>query len=266
MMSDVDLAAKQIAAAKAVLFDWDGCLSTGGALLPGARDLLRTLGPRAFILSNNSTDLPSDLKAMLAAERVSFDSERILLAGHQTLCRQAVAAIGRPIHLVANAAMTAFAVSLGIRLTGGAPAAVVILRDTAFSFDKLEAAANAALQCRHVVLANPDRTHPGIDGAVVPETGAIAAAILACLDGAEITPEVVGKPSPFLFHEALARAGVKPAEAVMLGDNPLTDGAGARAVGIPFVLIQPGGAVDMAGLAPAVDALTALPPPLRMSQ
>lgn len=265
-MSEIASAAEQLTSAKAVLFDWDGCLANGGALLPGARDLLRSLGRRAFILSNNSTDLPRDLRAFLAAERLDLEADHILLAGHQTLCRQAVAAIGQRVHLVANPAMTDFAAGLGIELAGEDADAVVVLRDTTLTFAKLEAAANAARRCRRVILANPDLTHPGVGGAVVPETGAVYAAIAACLTDVEIEVDVVGKPGPFLFQQALARARIAPGEAVMLGDNPATDGAGAQAAGIPFVLIQPGGAVDMASLAPAFVDLSSAVPPMRISR
>ncbi|USQ95285.1 HAD-IIA family hydrolase [Caulobacter sp. RL271] len=256
-MMDLGDGAARLARSRAVLFDWDGCLSNGGRLLPGARELLQALGARAFILSNNSTSQPRDLVRLLADQHVRFDIDRVFLAGHQTLCRQAITAMGQSIHLVASPAMTAFAAAMGIGLSGE-PRTVVLLRDTSFTFDKLEAAANALRRCGKLVVANPDLTHPGVDGAVVPETGALQAAIAACLDGAPVDIEVIGKPGPFLFETALARAGVAPHEAVMLGDNPTTDGLGARAVGVPFIQIEPGGAVDMAGLAARL-----LDPPIR---
>jgi ribonucleotide monophosphatase NagD (HAD superfamily) len=251
-MPDLHACAARIAQAKAVLFDWDGCLSNGGALLPGARALLGSLGSRAYILSNNSTSQPRDLVQVLAEQRVPFDADRVLLAGHQTLCRQAIAAMGRGVHLVASEPMTAFAAALGIRLTGEAER-VVLLRDVTFTFEKLEAAANAARRCGKLVLANPDLTHPGVGGAVVPETGALYAAIAACLGDVEITVEVIGKPGPFLFETALSRARVSPDEAIMLGDNPSTDGLGAQSAGVAFIQIEPGGAIDMAALAPLLS-------------
>lgn len=247
-MSELAGAAAQLRKSKAVFFDWDGCLSNGGRLLPGARALLQALGGRAFILSNNSTSQPRDMVRILAGQQVRFEAERIFLAGHQTLCRQAITAMDKNIHLVASPDMTAFATALGIGLSGE-PHAVVLLRDTSFTFDKLEAAANALRGCGKLVVANPDLTHPGPDGTVAPETGALQAAITACVAGIKIDVEVIGKPGPFLFEAALARAGVAPQEAVMLGDNPTTDGLGAEAAGVPFVRIEPGGAVDMASLA-----------------
>lgn len=266
LMLDLREAAARIAEAKAVLLDWDGCLATGGALLPGARDLLQLVGARAYILSNNSTDQPGDFQGFLAAEGVPFDAERIFLAGHETLRSLAASDRDRRIHLVASPAMTTFASSLGVKTTRSSPDAVVILRDTNFTFDKLEAAANAARRCRRVMLANPDLTHPGRNGAVVPETGSLWAAIKACLGPARIKLEVIGKPGPLLFQQALTRAGIGPEAAVMLGDNPLTDGLGARAAAIPFMRIGPDEGVSMARLAPVVAGLEAARSPSRIAR
>jgi len=46
------------------------------------------------------------------------------------------------------------------------------------------------------------------------------------------------KPDPAIFETALARFGVAPAHAVMVGDSDEADG-GARAVGCGFILVDP---------------------------
>jgi FMN phosphatase YigB (HAD superfamily) len=55
--------------------------------------------------------------------------------------------------------------------------------------------------------------------------------VLSCERGAE-------KPGPDLFRAACADLGVRPAEALMVGDNPATDG-GSVAAGIPAYLVGP---------------------------
>jgi putative hydrolase of the HAD superfamily len=61
-----------------------------------------------------------------------------------------------------------------------------------------------------------------------------------------ITSEDVGvtKPDARIFETALAAAGVRPAEAVMLGDSWMTDVAGARAAGVRAVWLNRTGAVS----------------------
>jgi len=46
------------------------------------------------------------------------------------------------------------------------------------------------------------------------------------------------KPDPVIFETALARLGVEPADALMVGDSEEADG-GARAVGCAFALVDP---------------------------
>jgi putative hydrolase of the HAD superfamily len=49
----------------------------------------------------------------------------------------------------------------------------------------------------------------------------------------------VAKPDPRIFQLALERIDVAPADAIMVGDSPTADVAGARAAGIRGVLLDP---------------------------
>ncbi len=261
-MTDAQEAARLITSAEAVLFDWDGCLAVGGALLPGASSILRALAGRSYILSNNSTDHPRDLVGMLEYCDVLFPVENVLLAGHQTLLCEAARSVTRAINIVAAPQMVALAAELGLMPVQSPDIdtddvdTLVIMRDTSFSFRKLTSAINAARSCKRIVVSNPDLTHPGSDGFVQPETGALLAAIQACLGDRSPKIEIIGKPSATLFVAALEKASAAPGAAVMIGDNPMTDGAGARAAGIPYVQVHPEGPLTMALLADAVCALT----------
>ena len=55
------------------------------------------------------------------------------------------------------------------------------------------------------------------------------------------------KPAPVLFEAALAAVGVDPGEALMVGDNPITDG-GASALGIPVLILPPARRAEPRGL------------------
>jgi FMN phosphatase YigB (HAD superfamily) len=61
---------------------------------------------------------------------------------------------------------------------------------------------------------------------------------------------VIGKPEPAMFRLGCERLGIEPGEGVMIGDNPLTDGAGAKAMGLAFWQVVPGG-LDVLGFAEA---------------
>ncbi|PJG47196.1 hypothetical protein CAF53_02290 [Sphingobium sp. LB126] len=265
-------AAGFIVTAKAVLFDWDGCLAAGGSLLVGAGDILRALGSKSYILSNNSTDQPRDLTRLLKQFDVMFPLDNVLLAGHQTLACEAARSNGRPICLVAAPQMVAHAMNLGLNLVMGneeideAVETVIIMRDTSFNFRTLTTVVNSVRDCKRIVVSNPDMTHPGLGGTVQPETGALFEAIRACLGDRTPVIEIIGKPSQAMFVAALDRAGVRPAQAVMVGDNPATDGAGAEASGIPFVQVHPEGPLTMALLAQAVCERLASETPRSINQ
>ena len=55
------------------------------------------------------------------------------------------------------------------------------------------------------------------------------------------------KPDPSIFYEALRLADVRPAEAIMVGDSLMHDIAGANAVGVESVWINPAGGPAPAG-------------------
>jgi putative hydrolase of the HAD superfamily len=57
-----------------------------------------------------------------------------------------------------------------------------------------------------------------------------------------VTPEDAGawKPDPGIFHHALARLGVSPSEALMIGDDHECDIVGAQNVGLKTFWVRRG--------------------------
>jgi putative hydrolase of the HAD superfamily len=87
-----------------------------------------------------------------------------------------------------------------------------------------------------------------------------ATGLSALLDGAVSSAEVgVGKPHPDIYARALEMAGARAGEAVMVGDSPDTDVAGALALGIEAVIVDRGGAAELPAGAHRVDSLAELP-------
>lgn len=73
-----------------------------------------------------------------------------------------------------------------------------------------------------------------------------ATGLAPLVDGAVSSAEVgAGKPHPDIYVRALAVAGAVPAEAVMVGDSPDTDVAGALALGIEAVLVDRWGSAQV---------------------
>lgn len=239
--------------ADGLLIDWDGCLAVGNRPHAAALHFLAHFGERAAIVSNNSTHLPADITALLAARGIAFPAERIVLAGHETISHVAERGAGR-VMIFGDRRLRQRAEELGVNLVRDNPDVLVLLRDTRFSYARLERAASALARGAKLIVANADRTHPGACGRPIPETGALLAAILACVPQAAIDREEIGKPGPLLYLRACAALGVTPQRAVMIGDNPDTDIVGARALGMSAILIGPHANFGIDALLPVVPA------------
>jgi HAD superfamily hydrolase (TIGR01450 family) len=236
-------------AASGVLVDLDGCLWTGGALLPGARELFQEFAGRSAIVSNDSTHTPRQLADRLAPQGIRLAESHVCLAGALAIESAARRWPGARTMVLGTAAMRDEARAKGLKLDDVDPQLIVLLRDLDLTFDRLQNAARAAARGVPVIAANPDLTHPGSEGEINLETGSLLAALRTAAPGADVT--VIGKPASGLFVAALERLGIEARDAVMIGDSPETDIAGASAAGIAGVLIgsHPG------AVAPSLEAL-----------
>lgn len=224
---------------EAFLVDWDGCCAVDNQLLPAAARFLRLNRTRVAIVSNNSTHTTHDFLRMLRRNGAPLAERQLVLAGVEALeCAWAQGV--RSLLLLGSTRMGALARRMGFRLSPDmAPDAVVLLRDLKFTYPRLDRAANALAHGARLFVANPDATHPGAGGRIVPETGALLAALAACIDLDGKTVDIVGKPSAHMFMKACAALDRKPQRVVMIGDNPKTDLAGAEALGIPALHVGP---------------------------
>jgi HAD superfamily hydrolase (TIGR01450 family) len=223
--------------ARGVLVDLDGTLLAGGRIVGGARELLGLVAGRFAIVSNDAEHTPEELAMRLGSFGLSVPPDRIVLAGAVALDLIARERPGAPVMLLASHALHAYAKKRGLRLVEDHPDVVVVGRDRRFSYDRLHAAANAVRAGALLVATNPDVTHPGEVGGIVPETGALLAAILACTGP---TPHrIVGKPERALFLAGLEQLRCTPSEAIMIGDNEETDGRGAENLGMRFIRVEP---------------------------
>lgn len=226
-----------ISAAKGYLVDLDGTLMSGGQLLPEADTLLGLLQNRFVIVSNDSEHTPSQLERKFRQWNLKIPADRILLAGTCALETIARRQPGARILIIGSTVLRRHAQKLGLVPDAARPQAVLVARDRRFTFERLYNAVNAVRAGAELYVACPDRTHPAPNGGLFPEAGALAAAIFACVG--DVPHHVVGKPETALFHMGCERLRVAPIDAVMIGDNPLTDAAGAARAGLRFLQVEP---------------------------
>lgn len=221
------------------LIDLDGTLISGRTVLADATWLLERAAGRFMLVSNNSEHTPEQLARQLRHMGLRIAPEQIVLAGTAALERIARTSPGARLLLLGSAALASYARKLGLELVLKAEADIVLVtRDRKFTYARLALAAEALSLGARLVVACPDRSHPGLRRQPIPEAGALAAALIAATG---VEPyEVIGKPEPLLFETACRRLGIEPRQGLMIGDNSDTDGAGARRLGMAFALVRNG--------------------------
>jgi HAD superfamily hydrolase (TIGR01450 family) len=230
---------------RAFIFDLDGCVYTGNALVPGVQASLQALrqkGRRILFLTNNSREGGEELQAKLtrlgiparreeilsAVELVGpflrdrFGASRVLAIGAETLRR----VLTESRHFL-------------VPLEAYRDAEVVVVGHD-FDFRKLAAASRAVACGAAFVAVNVDPRLPVEEGEFYPGCGALVEAVAAA---AGTRPEIVGKPMPHIFRAALARLAVSPEEATMIGDSLASDVRGAQAVGLRTIWLAPANAI-----------------------
>jgi HAD superfamily hydrolase (TIGR01450 family) len=220
------------------LVDLDGTLVRGQQALPGASAFLDALAGRFAIISNDAEHTPLELSRGLKRLGLTVGQGRIVLAGTTALDEIARRLPRARIYMMASRSLMIHARDQGLVPVRANPDIVFLGRDRHFSYERLMVAANAVRDGAELVAANPDLVHPGRDGAVVPETGALLAALLACTG--PMRHRIVGKPEPALFEAGLALLQLPRRAVMMVGDNPATDGEGARRFGLRYFELRDG--------------------------
>jgi len=235
--------------ARHLLVDLDGTLVRQQEAIDGAAELLAHFHDRYAIVSNNSTHTAQGLALRLRRMGLRVPPGRIVLAGELAVRQLAQQHPGARVLLIGSPSLHRFARAEGCELVQANADFVLLALDMHFSHARLALAANELLRGARLMVTNADATHPGPQGRVVPETGALLAAVLAA---SGVQPwRTIGKPAPLLFEEGLRRLGAEPASTVVVGDNPLTDAEGAARLGMACLLVgQAPGAVapTVAGL------------------
>ena len=255
------------------IFDMDGVLYRGNVVMPYAREAvtrLRGAGWHVFFATNNSTASRAEYVARLTTLRLGGDEEHVITSAYATAhylerldpkpkdvfvvgangLRDEIRAVGIAVRPpedlpgahpppeaaadgVSPAAMREYLTHLELPPL---PDTVVVGLDLHLTYARLAEAQRALLGGARFIASNKDRAYP-VEGRLLPGAGSIAKA-LEVASGRESL--CIGKPEPFLFQEALRRAGADPGPVVVVGDAPEYDIVAAHRVGAVGVLITTG--------------------------
>jgi 4-nitrophenyl phosphatase len=256
-----------------VIFDMDGVLYRGAQVMPYARealDRLRKAKWDIFFATNNSTATRLDYVRRLQTLGLGGDLDHIVTSAYATAhylerrvpkpkdvlvigadgLREEIRAVGISvrdastlpgIHPPPDAAadgidpgaMRRHLVSLELPPP---PDTVVVGLDLHLTYAKIAEAQRAILAGADFICSNRDRAYP-VEGRLLPGAGTIVAAIEVATGAQALC---IGKPEPFLFQEAIRRAGKEADRVVVVGDSTDYDMVAAHRVGAVGVLITTG--------------------------
>ncbi|MEU5536100.1 HAD-IIA family hydrolase [Streptomyces sp. NPDC020362] len=230
-----------MASVRAVLIDIDGVLTVSWRPLPGAVAALRAIreaGLGVVLVTNTTSRTRASIAATLVDAGFAVSAEDIMTApaataAHLAGARCALLNSGDVREDLAGLALVdeegdgAGAVPDVVLLGGAGPEFGYAALNRAFGH--LQRGARLVAMHRNLYW----RTDAGLQ----LDAGAFVAGLEAA---AGTKAEVTGKPSRAFFEAALARLGVGPGEALMIGDDIESDVLAAQRLGITGVLVRTG--------------------------
>jgi len=224
------------------LFDLDGTVYLGEALIPGADATLaalRAAGRRVAFLSNKPLYTRRDYADKLTRLGVPTREDEVInssivLARHLQRLDP-----GAPVFVIGEAPLIGELRAHGFEVRADADVRwVVIAFDRTFDYAKLNIALQAVRRRdARLIATNPDRTCPTEDGEIPDCAGMMAAVEAVTGKSVEV---VVGKPSPIILEVALQTLGVGANDCVIVGDRIETDILMGKRLGLATVLVLSG--------------------------
>jgi HAD superfamily hydrolase (TIGR01450 family) len=239
------------------LLDLDGVVYVGPHAVPGAAeaiDAAAARGLRCVYVTNNASRTPAVVASHLRELGVpAQDGDVVTSAQIAAGILAGRLPAGAPVLVVGGAGLVEALTAEGlrpVRSIDDAPLAVVQGFAPEVGWRELAEGARAVRSGLLWVATNLDLTVPTTHGPA-PGNGALVAAVAAA--GGRRPDVVAGKPQPEAFRGAAARTGSR--RPIVVGDRLDTDLEGARAAGIPGLLVLTG--------ITGVSELLRCPPPAR---
>ena len=223
------------------LFDLDGTIYLGEALIPGADAVVAALrgeGRRIAFLSNKPLETRADYARKLTRLGIPAEAEDVINSSLVLARHLATLDPGAPVFVIGEAPLIAELTAHGFEVRRDPRVRwVVIAFDRTFDYAKLDIALQAVRGGARLIATNPDRTCPTAEGEIPDCAGMMAAVEAVTGQTVEI---VVGKPSPIILEVALQRLGVAATDCVIVGDRLETDVVMGKRHGLATVLVLSG--------------------------
>ncbi|MCL6221305.1 TIGR01457 family HAD-type hydrolase [Streptococcus dysgalactiae subsp. equisimilis] len=208
---------------KGYLIDLDGTIYQGKNRIPAGERFIKRLQEKGLpylLVTNNTTRTPEMVQDMLSKQfNVETGIETIYTATMATVDYMNDMNRGKTAYVIGETGLKSAIAAAGYVEELENPAYVVVGLDSQVTYDMLATATLAIQKGALFIGTNPDLNIPTERG-LMPGAGALNALLEAAT---RVKPVFIGKPNAIIMNKSLEVLGVKRSEAVMVGDNYLTD-------------------------------------------
>jgi len=249
------------------VFDLDGTVYLGDALLPGVRrtiETLRSAGSRVVFLSNKPLQTRADYAAKLTRLSIPTSPDEVVNSSWVLTRWLEREAPGATLFVIGEPPLLAELRAAGFRLIQPDSGSsghrldeiqfVVASFDRTFDYPKLQVAFDAIRAGARFIATNADRYCPipsspgdspipsppggGARGGGLPDAAAVIGAIEGCTG--KRVEVVVGKPSPITVRVVLDRLQLPASECIIVGDRLETDVRMGQEAGMATAVVLTG--------------------------
>ena len=223
-----------------LILDMDGVLSRGVQQIGDLESIftrINNLGFNVALATNNSTLSAAQYQEKLLKFGVLLDARQIVNSSSATaFYLHKVYPSGGPVYIIGEEGLESTLEQSQFYHSFSNAQAVVVGLDRHLTYTKLKEATLLIRNGAEFYATNPDNTYPDPAG-LVPGAGSILAAITAAT---EVSPHIIGKPSPEMYRVALSNMDASPTETLVVGDRLETDIAGGQELGCKTALVLSG--------------------------
>lgn len=240
-ISDIQRRLKRI---KVFALDMDGTIYLGNQIFPFTLPFLEGLkkaGKKYVFLTNNSSKSGDDYFQKLKKMGIEADRSMIYTSGDATIEYLKGIRPGARVFLMGTLNLEEEFSKSGFILDESAPDFVVLGFDLTFTYRKMDKACRFIRRGVPFIATHPDYNCPIEEDQMVPDCGALSAAITAATG---VRPKVIGKPNQEMLEGMLKRTGVSKKELCLMGDRLITDIKMGIDFGILNILVLTGEAKE----------------------
>ena len=199
---------------------------------------VRAAGCPFRLISNNTTDDRGTMITKLTRAGFDFRPEELHTCTSAAIARLRVSGVRRCL-VLGNMTLRRIFAEAGFAVVDDRDVdAVIVGLDTDLTYQRLQMACDAVISRKATLLAlHHNRRYDDVAGRPAPSVGALVAAIEYATQTEAV---VIGKPSPAYFREALGDLAVPAGDVLIVSDDPLSDLAGAKRMGMRAAFVRSG--------------------------